>query len=336
MKKNSVELRMELKAVSPIAIIENNVNEPNGNIVTKVKRTAVVIKDENGEDRVTEVGYLPANGIRGNLRRLATKKLVQAVKENEGITELKDSDLHAMLSGSGASHSALTVAQANEVREKNPILSVFGTGLLLQGKLKMSDARPKVDEKSWQLIKRFSFVKVDDVLMGTKYANLFSKEQIENWEKSVADNSEARRKDRENKKLAKESGEVFDESTKTKKSSIQHFAQKEYIASQTKFFSCFSIENATELEVGMLLHSLKDFVDLGRVGSSQNIGFGVVDIKITDEDDTISIERVADEEYIFSAKKDMSLTGDFKKAYDAYEAFLKTATRDNIEIISKF
>ena len=158
-------------------------------------------------------------------------------------------------------------------------------------------------------------------------------------EKSVEENSEARKKDRDAKKIAKEMNEVFNEETKTKKSSIQHFAQKEYVASGAMFSGGFYLGKVTKLELGMFLHALESFVENGRIGSSQNIGFGVVDIHIESVDDSgvgVSMDRISDESYIYNAKIEVNFQNEFDEAYKAYAEFLKKATKENIELISKY
>lgn len=329
------KIKLTITAVSPIAIIENNDTEPGGNIVTRIKKTAAVSQDGNNV-KIDYIPYLPANGIRGLLRRLATKKLVDAVKENDKIEELKDVDLHAMLSGSGVSKSGLKFKEIEEIREKNPILSLFGTGILMAGKLKVADVIPLDKKNAKNLVRRQAFVKVDDILMGTKFSQLYTKKQIEEWEKSVEKNSEARKKDRDSKKLAKETNVASDEEAKTKKSSIQHFAQREYIASGATFNGGFFLEKASKLELGMFLHALESFMENGRLGSSQNIGFGVIDIHIEDVDNSLTMDRSSDSNYIFNAELDKSLENEFEEAYGAYAEFLKKATKENIELISKF
>ena len=329
------KIKLTITAVSPIAIIENNDTEPGGNIVTRIKKTATVSQVGNNV-KIDYIPYLPANGIRGLLRRLATKKLVDAVKENDKIEELKDTDLHAMLSGSGASKSGLKFKEIEEIREKNPILSLFGTGILMAGKLKVADAIPLDKKNAKNLVRRQTFVKVDDILMGTKFSQLYTKKQIEEWEKSVEENSEARKKDRDSKKLEKETNVASDEEAKTKKSSIQHFAQREYIASGATFNGGFFLEKASKLELGMFLHALEGFMENGRLGSSQNIGFGVIDIHIEDINNSLTMDRSSDSNYIFNAELDKSLENEFEEAYGAYAEFLKKATKENIELISKF
>ena len=329
------KIKLTITTVSPIAIIENNDTMPNGNIVTRIKKTAVIYQ-ESGQGQIDYIPYLPANGIRGLLRRLATKKLVDAVKENDKIEELKTTDLHAMLSGSGVSKSGLKFKEIEEIRGKNPILSLFGTGILIAGKLKVADAIPQNKEHAKELVRRQTFVKVDDILMGTKFSQLYTKKQIEEWEKSVEENSEARKKDRDSKKLEKETNVASDEEAKTKKSSIQHFAQREYIASGATFNGGFFLEKASKLELGMFLHALEGFMENGRLGSSQNIGFGVIDIHIEDINNSLTMDRSSDSNYIFNAELDKSLENEFEEAYGAYAEFLKKATKENIELISKF
>ena len=328
-------IKLTITTVSPIAIIENNDTMPNGNIVTRIKKTAIIYQ-ESGQGQIDYIPYLPANGIRGLLRRLATKKLVDAVKENDKIEELKTTDLHAMLSGSGVSKSGLKFKEIEEIRGKNPILSLFGTGILIAGKLKVADAIPQNKEHAKELVRRQTFVKVDDILMGTKFSHLYTKKQIEEWEKSVEENSEARKKDRDARKSEKETNETSDEEQKTKKSSIQHFAQREYIASGATFNGGFFLEKVSKLELGMFLHTLEGFIEHGRLGSSQNIGFGVIDIHIEDISNSLTMDRSSDNDYIFNAELDVSLENEFEEAYMAYSEFLKKATKENIELISKF
>ena len=86
----------------------------------------------------------------------------------------------------------------------------------------------------------------------------------------------------------------------------------------------------------MFLHALEGFMENGRLGSSQNIGFGVIDIHIEDVDNSLTMDRSSDSDYIFNAKLDVSLENEFEEAYMAYSEFLKKATKENIELISKF
>ena len=80
-------IKLTITTVSPIAIIENNDTMPNGNIVTRIKKTAVIYQ-ESGQGQIDYIPYLPANGIRGLLRRLATKKLVD---QDSNLKKLKRS-----------------------------------------------------------------------------------------------------------------------------------------------------------------------------------------------------------------------------------------------------
>ena len=88
----------------------------------------------------------------------------------------------------------------------------------------------------------------------------------------------------------------------------------------------------------MFLHALEGFIENGRLGSSQNIGFGVIDIRIEDANKSTSLtmQRSSDNSYIFNAELSVKLKNEFEEAYMAYSEFLKKATKENIELISKF
>ena len=325
-------LNLKVKTVSPLAIIENSDSDARSGVITYIKKTGILTNTYEGK-KVVNVPYIPANGIRGSLRRLATKKLIEHVKQNTKATEIKDTDIHAMLSGSGVTSQPTTYEEELEIREKNPLLSVFGSGLVLSGKMYVADGLPE-EEFYKGLIRKETYVKVDDILAKTKYSNLFTKEQIAEWELSVGENSEARAEDRKLQKMAKELGEKI-EKEKTKKTSIQHYAQREYIVTNSEFFSSIKLENVTELELGMFLHALESYVEYGRMGSTNATGFGIVDLFIADETKNLSLSRIANDDYVFNAKVDLVFTGEFKKAYDAYSNFLSKVTLDNVELFSK-
>ena len=88
----------------------------------------------------------------------------------------------------------------------------------------------------------------------------------------------------------------------------------------------------------MFLHALEGFIENGRLGSSQNIGFGVIDIRIEDvnKSTSLTMQRSSDNSYIFNAELSVKLKNEFEEAYMAYSEFLKKATKENIELISKF
>ena len=52
-------IKLTITTVSPIAIIENNDTMPNGNIVTRIKKTAVIYQ-ESGQGQIDYIPYLPA------------------------------------------------------------------------------------------------------------------------------------------------------------------------------------------------------------------------------------------------------------------------------------
>lgn len=329
MKKNSYLFNMKIKTVSPLAIIENS-EIIGGEMLIKIKKLAIITDTDEGK-KIEYSPYITANGLRGLLRRLATRNFVNQAKDNESVETFNDSDIHAMLSGSGVSKQELSYSDKQKIEKKNPILSVFGTGIILGSKLKVANAMPET-EIIKNLVRRQSIVKVDDILSNTGFVTLFSKEQISDWEKAVNKNSDDRKKDREKEKLAKELGEDFERTAK--KESIRTYGQREYITPNSEFFGSFLLENVTQVELGMFLHTLKSFVEFGRIGASQSSGFGVVDIHIEDDKNLINIDRISDDKYIYNAKIDFNLSDIYKEAYNSYNDFLKTIKKDNIEVIS--
>lgn len=327
----TINLGVDVTTVSPVAVIEGNETLV-GKTVTKIKKEAIF--NENGE--IEYIPYIPANGFRGILRRLATKRLVDAVKENIGEKYFNDRDLHAMLSGSGTSDQPLTYQDVEKIREKNPILSLFGTGLIVSGKLNITNIKPEKDIDARSMIKIANYTKVDDILQKSKFATLFSKEQIEEWEKSVLENTLARSEQRKKNKILKEMKEKPEKTVK--KETIQHYFGKEYIPSGLKMHGSIRLVDATNLEVGAFIASLIDFAKEGAVGSSRNVGFGVIDFSVIDlESEKEIINKTSDENYIFNSivNVDLELSPAIKEAYDEYTEWLKNATKENIEVLSK-
>lgn len=325
-------LGIEVKTVSPVAIIEGS-ETLIGKTVTKIKKEAVFNEEEN---KIDYIPYIPANGFRGILRRYASKRLIEAVKSNTQEKSFNDRDLHSMLSGSGTNDQPLTYKELEIIREKNPILSLFGTGLLLGGKLNITSMIPNKDIDNRNLVRVANYTKVDDILQKSRFATLFTKEQIKEWENIVLENTVARSEQRKQKELAKESGEVVE--TKVKKETVQHYFGKEYIPSGVILNSSIKINNPTKLELGALITALIDFANDGVIGSSRNIGFGVIDFTVIDVKTGVEIiNKYSDENYIFKSSVDINLKqcSEINEAYEEYQKWLQNATKDNIEVISK-
>jgi len=338
----SINFGIDVVTISPVAIIEGNETQV-GKTVTKIKKEARFNEEEN---RLEYIPFMPANGFRGVLRRYATKRVVDAVKENTGIKIFNDRDLHAMLSGSGTNDQPLTYQEEEEIREKNPILSLFGTGLLLGGKLNITNIMPdknismtrenKDGKISFDSLARIAnYTKVDDILQKSKFATLFTTEQIKEWENSVLENTTARSEQRKKNKELKKMKQDLEKTVK--KESIQHYFGKEYIPSGIKFHSSIRLVEPTELELGALVAALIDFAHDGSIGSSRNIGFGVIDFDVIDlENNKKIISKTSDENYIFNSiiNTNLELSSTIKEAHDKYMQWLKNVSKENIELIS--
>lgn len=333
----TINLGIEVTTVSPVAIIEGSETLV-GKTVTKIKKEARFNDDGN----IDYIPYIPANGFRGVLRRYATKRLIDAVKANTDDKVFNDRDLHAMLSGSGTNDQPLTYQDTKEIREKNPILSLFGTGLLLGGKLNITNMIPdekflKRDEETGKisLVRVANYTKVDDILQKSKFATLFTADQVKEWENSVLENAAARSEQRKKNDTLKEMKQELEKTVK--KESVQHYFGKEYIPSGVEFHSSIRLTDPTNLELGALIAALIDFANDGAIGSSRNVGFGVIDFSIIDlENDAVIISKNSDKNYIFNSvvKTDLELSSSIKKAYDEYMQWLQSVSKENVEIIS--
>ena len=337
----SVNLGIDVATVSPVAIIEGSETLV-GKTVTKIKKEAVF----NEDGKIDYIPYIPANGFRGVLRRYATKRVVDAVKANTDDKVFNDRDLHAMLSGSGTNDQPLTYGEAQKIREKNPILSLFGTGLLLGGKLNIANIMPDKDATAVKkdengktifnsLVRVANYTKVDDILQKSKFATLFTTDQIKEWENSVLENSAARSKQRKKNEELKEMKQELDKTVK--KESIQHYFGKEYIPSGLKMHSSIRLVDPTKLELGAFVAALIDFANDGTIGSSRNIGFGVIDFSVIDLESGMEIiTKRSDENYIFNSivNTNLELSSSIKEAYDEYMQWLQSVSKESVETIS--
>jgi CRISPR type IV-associated protein Csf2 len=190
-----------------------------------------------------------------------------------------------------------------------------------------------VDVKS--LVKVANSTKVDDILQKSKFATLFTTEQIKEWETSVLENTAARSEQRKKNDTLKEMKQELEKTVK--KESIQHYFGKEYIPSGVNLHSSIRLTDPTNLELGALIAALIDFANDGAIGSSRNVGLGVIDFSVIDlENDMEIISKNSYENYIFKSivNTNLELSSSIKEAYNDYMQWLQSVSKENIEAIS--
>jgi len=232
-----MKVTFNVKNVTPICQIEGSNKErvkhlDNAEIDTITIKT--ISKIVNGE--IVEIPIYTANGFRGLMRRVAGSILLEKYLQ-KGFN-IKPEDFHLMMAGGGSNYQTQPFDIEEKVRELNPVISLFGTSLAVEGKLIVTHLEPTeyflktFEDKNGnvytvsQLIKKFIFIKKDDILQHTKYGRFLTKEDIEQWEKEVEKTQEQRKKER--------SKEIETEE-KTKKIAIQSILAKYYIIPNTEF-----------------------------------------------------------------------------------------------------
>lgn len=335
-----MNISLDVKNITPLLQIDSNIKKRykelgNAEVDTVVDTVTQKTMMQFYEGLPVEIPYYSANGLRGLLRRVASSILVE--KYLEKGNEIKADDFHLMFAGGGNNFQTQPFEVEDRVRELNPVISVFGTSLAVEGKLMITNLEPtnpavKIIEKKnkddevevyaiSQILQTLFFTKKDDVLQKTKYGRFLKKEDIVEWEKKVLETQEQRKKERNDKEI----------DTKTKKVAIQAFLAKNYIVPNTKFKGYIKDKYPlTNIERGLLIKALERIV-YEQLGSNSSVGFGVCDwsININNKSKVLAESK---EENIFDKDLNVKLSKEDKEAVKEFEEWLENIDKKNIEI----
>ena len=324
-----MKVKIIAKNITPLAQIESDRKENNLTTITIKTLTKII----NGIP--TEIPIYTANGFRGLLRRIASDIICEEAKK-KGI-KISTTDFHLMYAGGGNNFQDQPVEIEEKVRELNPVISLFGTSLAVEGKLAITHLEPinpliriyenedgSLNARS-QLIRKIVMIKKDDVLDHTAFAmKILSKEDIKKWEEFVKENQEERAKDRTSEK---------DKEDKTKKETIKHIFAKYYLVPNTEMQGFISNKTGyefTDLEKGLLIEVFKR---LGKfpLGSTQNLGFGLMEYNISlDGEDKIVIKR-GENIFLDEVEEDI-INEELIKAKEAFKNYFDNLSEENIAI----
>jgi CRISPR type IV-associated protein Csf2 len=325
-----MNVSLKVKNITPLLQIEGIAKERikylgNTEVDTTTQKTIVKLID----GIPVEIPVYSANGIRGLLRRVASSILVEKYLE-KGNT-IKPADFHLMFAGGGSNFQSQPFEVEEKVRELNPVISLFGTSLAIEGKLMVTYLEPEnpliriyenedgIFAKS-QILQKFVFIKKDDILQKTKYGRFLTKEDIKEWEKTVLETQEQRKKERSS-----------ENENKTKKVAIQSILAKYYIVPNTVFKGFISYKYPlTEIERGLLIKTLERAV-YEQLGSTLNLGFGVCDWEINIGNESKIIAKSKDEN-IFAKDLSVVLSDEDEKSVEEFEKWLEGIDKKNIEI----
>jgi len=331
-----MNVRIQVKNITPLCQIEGNreerfdflSNEKNKN--PKVDTTTVKTMTILHEGIPVDVPIYTANGFRGLLRRVIGAEIIAKALE-KGIN-VNTTNFHLMMAGGGSNYQAQPFEIEEQVRELNPLISVFGTSLAIEGKLMVTHLVPeealiriKEEEDDTiraysQLLKRFVFIKKDDIIQKTKYGRLLSKEDIINWENEVEKSQKQRKEERE-----------IGEKT-TKKKTVQSILAKYYVIPNTEFKGFIGNKYPlTDIEEGMLIKGLSKIVK-EQLGSTLNLGFGVCDWEINIGENGSKIVAKSKDDNIFDKDISLILSDEDELKVEKYNEWLENLKAENIQL----
>lgn len=247
--------------------------------------------DENGDPREvrTEVPIFPANGLRGQLRRHAAKAIEKKLVEKK--KKLSMACYHVLNCGAATGSPAKGVPSVSDYQKflAHPYMGLFGGGPYLMPTGFRADTlfmkcRPTVaagivppDEAAatlepWKATHVIMTRRVDDALT---FRDPMTPEVVIDYENSVNDwiefseGATAARKEEKKKEAAGEATEKTD-------AKIGTWTFFEAVAPGARFH--FNIETTSEFtspaHIGLLIRSVKAFVDAQAIGGWIRNGFG--------------------------------------------------------------
>ena len=325
-------------------IIMNNVIE-----LRVETATPFLQMDTNGEQRkryVNEDGYSykepfwSANGLRGMLRRVATRDLIAAINKKEPDYKIDAENLFLYTSGAGADKKSIENVNSNNeafVRASAPILSLFGAGLSqIAGKTAVEDFKISSNEEKYVTYKRddkeyatskfldsHTYIRDDTSIKQEILSEMIDQEDIKRWQeehyKNVANAKNAKKDDKTGK-------------TKESESNMQQLVTVESIKSGTKLVSSINPINYkefTDIELGCLIKTLISASSL-QIGSAKRYGYGRFnwDVSLNGEK-LFYLKRDKD----YTPYYELEITEKANEIVKVYEKWLdENATSENIDI----
>ena len=323
-----MNLRIRFTTVTPLLQIEES-DIVNGIPTTKQKR-----KEEVYNNTVARFPYFSGNGWRGLLHReISDLVMKKALDKN---IKIDATNFHLLSAGGGSNYQTQDLVVELKIRELNPIASIFGLSLAVEGKLMVSDFEPTdkmYKERSNKsgyysdLIRISSYVKKDELVQGkTGYGRILSLNDLTTYNEEN-EMVKVQRKD------ARETGE-----NSVRKLGIQAYNKREYVIAGTIFNGYIGAKKElTDIEKGCLLVGIENVVKK-QLGSTHNLGFGVVNYMVLQEDENGSEREVlitsTNEKNIFNPISEVRYSDEERACIKVFNEWLENITEDNI-LLSK-
>jgi CRISPR type IV-associated protein Csf2 len=305
--------------------------------------------DTDGEQRKRYVNedefsykepFWSANGIRGMLRRVATRDLILAINKKEPDYKLNAENLFLYTSGAGADKKSIdNVDSSNEafVRASAPILSLFGAGLSnIAGKTAVDDFRISSAQKKYisyikndkeyaisKYLETHTYVRDDSSIKQEILSEMIDQDDIKRWQeehsKNVANAKKAKKED-------------VTGNTKESTSNMQQLLNVEAIMSGTTLISSINPINYskfTNIELGCLVKTLVSASTL-QIGSAKRYGYGRFNWDVSlNKEKLFFLKREKD----YTPHFELTITQKGKDIIAIYDNWLsKNATSQNIDI----
>lgn len=319
-----MNLRVRFKTVTPLLQIESS-DTINGVPTVTQKR-----KEEVFNGMVVRYPYYSGNGFRGLLHR-EIADLVMKKALFKGI-KIDATNFHLLSAGGGSNYQTQDLAVELKLRDLNPIASVFGLSLALEGKLMITDFEPtdkmyreRKDKTGFysELVKIANYIKKDELVDGKNgYGRILSLDDL------IAYNEENEIVQEQRKDARETTGESI------KKLGIKAYNGREYVIAGATFNGYIgSKKELTDIEKGMLLIGL-EAVSRKQLGSTHNLGFGVVNYIISEDDGSETSREVlataTNEKNIFNPILDTRYTDEEKACIKAFNEWLENISEENI------
>ena len=231
------------KTKSPISQIKESVSN-----YSSFNQVKVFDDDEN----LIDIPVISGNSVRGALRNAGAEYLLTILNK-----KVNKSVFHLLFSGGAISSSIVNdVDKAIEIREKHPIVSLFGgavSDMMMSGKMQVGNLYP-ITKETQNITKLKSDI---------SYKSLLS--DIQNIKKDDAKDEQFNRK---------YINEEYAEDSKQ-----QMIYETEYLTIGTKLFQEIILkDNCNELEIGAFVSSLWNWLkNDATLGGKANVGFGKFD-----------------------------------------------------------
>lgn len=300
-----------------------------------IKNQKVLAKNSFGNKVLATTPIYTGNSFRGKLRRKALEFLIDSIIR-KGLKLPSDANFNLMNAGGGNDFQAQKFEVVDNIRQLNPIISVFGASLAVPGKLVTPNLIPfktvesdlleyyfgeTEDGKLYSTITTTeTFIKCDDLLTKSGNARFLDDESIAAWRDKVEGNN----KDRASSRAAADSDE------KVKKESIKSMNDREFIVRGVDLYSSIeSSSNMTPIERGMIYKAIEE-VSLESLGSNSSRGFGKINYEICFDENSILETKV--DHYLKAHIIKKSYSAEVMEDIKAFESWLENIEENNYAI----